>query len=180
MDAIFSVTRRCGLEDSIDRWGQLGLTGSWQNRPVALYGRNSVSGTYGYFKEEALCSGDFKNQVNEQPGSASVVQTVSASLNGIGYSGIGYVTSGVRAVPLAEYEDGPVVQATAENALSGDYPLSRYLYIYVNKRPGQALPPLEQEFLKLVLSRTGQEVVSKDGYIPLAARLVDRELGKLE
>lgn len=180
VDAIFSVTRRCGHPESIDTWGQLGLTGGWANRPIQLYGRNSVSGTYGYFKEVALCSGDFKNGVNEQPGSASVVQAVSSSLNGIGYSGIGYVTSGVRAVPLAEYEDAPAVEATPENALSGEYPLSRYLYIYVNKRPGTPLAPLEQEFLKLVLSRTGQEVVSKDGYVPLSARLVERERRKLQ
>lgn len=180
VDAIFSVTRRCGAQSSIDRWGGVGLGGSWANRPIQLYGRNSVSGTYGYFKQVGLCSGDFKNTVNEQPGSASVVQAVSTSLNGIGYSGIGYVTSGVRAVPLAEYADAEPVEATGENALSGDYPLSRYLYVYVNKRPGTPLPPLEQEFIKLVLSRSGQEVVGKDGYIPLSARLVDRELRKIQ
>lgn len=180
VDAIFSVTRRCGGDTSMERWGDLGLGGTWATRQIQLYGRNSVSGTYGYFKQVGLCSGDFKNTVNEQPGSASVVQSVSASLNGIGYSGIGYVTSGVRAVPLAEYEGGEPVAATGENALSGDYPLSRYLYVYVNKRPGTPMPPLEQEFLKLVLSRTGQEIVGKDGYIPLSARLIDRELRKIQ
>jgi phosphate transport system substrate-binding protein len=179
LDAIFSVTRRCGHEGDIQTWGQLGLPGSWAERRMQLYGRNSVSGTYGYFKDEALCSGDFKNNVNEQPGSASVVQAVSSSLNGIGYSGIGYITSGVRAVPLAEYDDVPPVAATPENAASGDYPLSRYLYVYVNKRPGTPLPPLQQEFLELVLSRTGQDIVAKDGYVPLSARLVERELAKL-
>ncbi len=180
VDAIFSVTRRCGANSSIDRWGDLDLGGSWASRQIQLYGRNSVSGTYGYFKQVGLCSGDFKNTVNEQPGSASVVQSVSASLNGIGYSGIGYVTSGVRAVPLAEYEGGEPVAATGENAIAGDYPLSRYLYVYVNKRPGTPLPPLEQEFLKLVLSRSGQEIVGKDGYIPMSARLIDRELRKIQ
>lgn len=179
VDAVFSVTRRCGGDATIDRWGGLGLTGTWDARPIQLYGRNSVSGTYGYFKEVALCSGDFKNSVNEQPGSASVVQAISSSLNGIGYSGIGYVTSGVRALPLAEYEGAPAVAATPENAVSGDYPLSRFLYIYVNKRPGTALPPLEQEFLKLVLSRAGQEVVGKDGYVAMSPRLVAREMRKL-
>jgi phosphate transport system substrate-binding protein len=180
VDAVFSVTRRCGGDANLTRWGDLGLTGGWASRPIQLYGRNSVSGTYGYFKQVALCSGDFKNNVNEQPGSASVVQAVSSSLNGIGYSGIGYVTSGVRSVPLAEYEGAQPVDATPANALSGDYPLSRYLYVYVNKRPGTPLPPLEQEFLKLVLSRVGQEVVGKDGYVPLSGRLAARELRKIE
>jgi phosphate transport system substrate-binding protein len=175
IDAVFSVTRRCGAASDIASWGGLGLSGSWAARPIQLYGRNSVSGTYGYFKQEALCSGDFKNNVNEQPGSASVVQSVSASLNGIGYSGIGYVTSGVKAIAVAVDEGIEPFEATAENAVSGDYPLARYLYIYVNRKPGSELPPLEREFLKLVLSREGQSVVDKDGYIPLAARVAERE-----
>ena len=131
VDAIFSATRQCGNASDVTKWGELGLTGEWASRTIQLYGRNSVSGTYGYFKEHALCKGDFKNNVNEQPGSASVVQGVTKSLNGIGYSGVGYRTSGVRAVAIADKE-GKFEEATEENALSGKYPLSRYLFIYVN------------------------------------------------
>jgi phosphate transport system substrate-binding protein len=180
VDAIFSVTRRCGGAADLDRWGALGLSENWENRPLQLYGRNSVSGTYGYFKKVALCSGDFKNNVNEQPGSASVVQAVASSLNGIGYSGIGYITSGVKAVALAEEDGAEPIAATTENALRGDYPLARFLYIYINKRPGRALSPLDAEFLKLVLSRQGQEIVAKDGYIPVSSRVAQRELAKLQ
>jgi phosphate transport system substrate-binding protein len=180
VDAIFSVTRRCGGSSDASRWGDVGLSGNWSERPIQLFGRNSVSGTYGYFKQVALCSGDYKNTVNEQPGSASVVQAVASSLNGIGYSGIGYVTSGVRALALAEEDGAPAIAANADNVASGDYPLARYLYVYVNKRPDTPLPPLEQEFLKLVLSREGQEVVAKDGYIPVSARIAGRELRKLQ
>ena len=179
IDAIFSFTRRCGGRTDIRKWGDLGLSGSWAQRPIQLYGRNSVSGTYGYFKQVALCSGDFKNNVNEQPGSASVVQSVTTSLNGVGYSGVGYVTSGVRAVPLSEVEGDEPVEVTLENAANGTYPLYRYLFIYVNKRPDTTLNPLEHEFLKLVLSKTGQNVVAKDGYVPLSARTVDRELRRI-
>lgn len=179
VDAVFSSTRKCGYPEDITRWGQLGLTGAWTNRKIQLYGRNSVSGTYGYFKKKALCKGDYKQTVNEQPGSASVVQSVSASLNGIGYSGIGYKTTGVRAVPLAKKAGQPFVTAEPENALSGKYPLSRFLYIYVNKHPNKPLPPLEREFIKLVLSKVGQQVVIKDGYIPLPAKVVEKELAKL-
>lgn len=180
VDAVFSATRRCGATADISRWGNLGLSGNWVDRPLQLYGRNSVSGTYGYFKKVALCSGDFKNTVNEQPGSASVVQAVASSLNGIGYSGIGYITSGVKAVALSEGEGAEPVAATAENAISGSYPLSRYLYVYVNKKPGTPLAPLELEFLKMVLSKSGQEIVAKDGYIPVSARVVSRELRKIQ
>ena len=158
----------------------MGLTGAWQGRSIQLYGRNSVSGTYGYFKEHALCKGDFKNNVNEQPGSASVVQSVSTTVNGIGYSGIGYVTSSVKAVPLANKEGEAFVPASADKAVSGEYPLSRFLYIYVNKHPNKSLPPLEKEFLKLVLSKTGQQVVVKDGYIPMPPKVVAAELKKLD
>jgi len=179
VDAVFSSARKCGNADNIASWGTLGLGGAWKTRFIQLYGRNSVSGTYGYFKKKALCKGDYKNNVNEQPGSASVVQSVSSSLNGIGYSGIGYQTSGVRAVPLAKEEGKPFVAATPDNAISGKYPLARFLYVYVNKHPNKPLPPLEREFLKMVLSKSGQLTVVKDGYIPMPAKVANKELTKL-
>ena len=178
VDAVFSSNRKCGANADADRWGDLGLTGDWTRKDIQLYGRNSVSGTYGYFKKKALCKGDFKNTVNEQPGSASVVQSVSASLNGIGYSGIGYKTSGVRALPLAKKGD-KFVEANMKNAVSGKYPLSRYLYVYVNKHPNKPLAPMEAEFLKMVMSKSGQKIVEKDGYIPLPAKVVAKEFKKL-
>jgi phosphate transport system substrate-binding protein len=179
VDAIFSSTRKCGGEKDITTWGGVGLTGAWASRTMQLYGRNSVSGTYGYFKENGLCKGDFKTNVNEQPGSASVVQSVGTSVNAIGYSGIGYVTSGVRTVPLAKKAGEPFVPAEEQHVLSGKYPLSRYLYVYVNKAPNKPLPPLELEFIKMVLSKQGQAVVVKDGYIPLPAMAAERALAEL-
>jgi phosphate transport system substrate-binding protein len=180
IDAIFSSTRICGGAEDIKTWGQLGLEGSWAPRGIQLYGRNSVSGTYGYFKKHALCKGDFKNTVNEQPGSASVVQSVSSSLNGIGYSGIGYTTSSVRAVPLSRKTGNAFVTASPENAINGSYPLARFLYIYINKEPGKDLDPITAQFLTMVLARQGQEVVVKDGYIPLPAAVAEKELAKLQ
>ena len=179
VDAIMSSTRKCGYESDITTWGQAGLEGAWGEKSIQLYGRNSVSGTYGYFKKKALCKGDYKSNVNEQPGSASVVQSVTSSANGIGYSGIGYKTSGVKAVPLAKKPGGDFVEATPENAVAGKYPLSRFLYVYVNKQPNKPLAPLEQEFLKMVLSQTGQQVVIKDGYIPLPAKVVEKTLATI-
>ncbi len=178
VDAIFSNNRKCGADKDADRWGDLGLTGDWKGKDIQLYGRNSVSGTYGYFKKKALCKGDFKNSVNEQPGSASVVQSVSASLNGIGYSGIGYKTSGVRALALSKKGDN-YVEANMANAISKKYPLSRFLYVYVNKHPNKALAPMDAEFLKMILSKSGQKIVEKDGYIPLPSSVVQKELKKL-
>ncbi|PPD39851.1 MAG: phosphate-binding protein [Methylobacter sp.] len=179
VDAIFSSTRKCGHGTDIATWSDAGVA-SWKGKSIQLYGRNSVSGTYGYFKEHALCKGDFKNNVNEQPGSASVVQSVTTSVNGIGYAGLGYVTSGIKAVPLAKKGTKAFVAATPENALAGKYPLARYLYVYVNKKPNQPLAPLENEFIKMVLSKTGQEVVIKDGYIPLPAKVIKKVLATLK
>ena len=179
VDAVFSSTRKCGGKKDISKWGDLGLTGNWKKRDIQIYGRNSVSGTYGYFKKKALCKGDYKNNVNEQPGSASVVQSVSSSVNGIGYSGIGYKTSGVRAVPLTKKAGNEYIEATPDNAVSGKYPLSRFLYVYVNKHPNKELAPLEKEFIKLILSKQGQQVVIKDGYIPLPAAVVEKYLGNI-
>lgn len=179
VDAIFSSTRLCGEAKDLKTWGELGLSGEWAAKPIQLFGRNSVSGTYGYFKEEALCKGDFKSNVNEQPGSASVVQSISSTVNAIGYSGIGYRTASVRAVPLVN-KKGEVEEANETNALSGKYPLARFFYIYVNKAPNKPLSPLDAEFLKLILSKQGQDVVVKDGYIPLPLKVIEKtrkELG---
>ncbi len=178
VDAIFSSTRLCGGEKDITTWGDVGLTGEWAAKPLQLFGRNSVSGTYGYFKEEALCKGDFKANVNEQPGSASVVQSISSTLNAIGYSGIGYRTSSVRAVPLSK-KGGEAFEANEQNALAGKFPLSRFFYVYVNKAPNKPLSPLDAEFIKLMLSKQGQEVVMKDGYIPLPSKVAEKTLKEL-
>lgn len=180
VDAVFSATRRGGYEQDITRWGQLGLTGAWANRDFSLYSRNAVSGTYGFFKDNALFGGDFKSSINEQPGSSSVVQGVSESLNGIGYSGIGYITSGVRAIPIAHEEGGEYVAPIAENAASGDYPLARYLYVYINKHPNRPLDPMTREFVKMLYSKVGQEVVHRDGYVPLPEAVAARVRAELE
>ncbi|WP_432453654.1 MULTISPECIES: PstS family phosphate ABC transporter substrate-binding protein [unclassified Agarivorans] len=178
VDAIFSSTLKCGENGAAERWGEVGLDGSWADKDIQLFGRNSVSGTYGYFKKKALCKGDFKNSVNEQPGSASVVQSVSSSLNAIGYSGIGYKTSGVKAVALAK-KGTDYIAASLDNAATGKYPLSRFLYVYVNKHPNKPLAPMEREFLKMILSKTGQQIVAKDGYVPLPSKVVLSDLEKV-
>lgn len=179
VDAIFSKTRKGGYREDITTWGKAGLRGEWANRPISTYGRNSASGTYGYFKKKALFKGDYKNTVKEQPGSASVVQGVTEDRFGIGYSGIGYKTSGVRAVPLVK-KGNAYKEAVIENVLNGSYPLARFLYVYINKKPGKPLDPLILEFVKYILSKEGQEVVIKDGYIPLPASIIEQELEKIE
>lgn len=172
VDAVFSKNRKCGGPGDISVWGAAGLGGKWANKPISVYGRNSASGTYGYFKKKALCKGDYKDTVKEQPGSSAVVQGVTEDLGGIGYSGIGYKTSGVKAVELARTAEKGCFAPSLENVVGKKYPLGRYLYLYVNKKPNEALDPLRLEFLKYVLSRQGQRIAIKDGYLPLPASKV--------
>jgi phosphate transport system substrate-binding protein len=177
IDGIFSKTRKSGGRD-VKSWGDLGLTGEWAAKPLSLYGRNSASGTYGFFKEHALANGDFKDTVKEQPGSASVVQGVTEDKFGIGYSGIGYRTSGVKPVSVAG-KDGKFHTPGSDDVLSGRYPLARYLYVYYNAAPNRPLDPLVREFLRFATSRDGQEIVVKDGYLPSPAKVSTEEQGKL-
>lgn len=176
LDGIFSSTRKLG-GDEISEWGQLGVEG-WKGRAISLYGRNSASGTYGFFKDEALGKGDFRTSVKEQPGSSAVVQGAASDLYALGYSGIGYRTAGVRAIPLGT-EAGKFAEPSYQNCLAGDYPLARFLYVYVNKKPGQPLDKLTAEFLKFVLSKDGQVIVEKDGYYPLPAEVAAEALKEL-
>ncbi|MFO0699266.1 MAG: phosphate ABC transporter substrate-binding protein [Nitrospira sp.] len=180
VDAIFSKTRRYGAPANLDRWSQLGVTGEVAASPISIYGRNSASGTYGFFKEFALKNGDFKDEVKEQPGSASVVQGITEDPAGIGYSGIGYLTSGVRVLPLAEKEGAPFVEPSQTNAMNGSYPLWRHLLVYVNKAPNKPLDPLVKEFIKFIYSKEGQAVVIKDGFFPLPQSVIEKELPKVD
>ncbi len=179
VDCIFSKTRKSGFAE-ITTWGQVGLTGAWEKLPMSLYGRNSASGTYAYFKEHALRKGDYKDTVKEQPGSAAVVNSVANDRAGIGYSGIGYKTSEVRAIPLANDHATPLAEPSFENALNGSYPLGRALYVYVAKKPSEPMPLLVKEFMKFVLSKEGQSIVVKDGYGALPSKIIERELKKLD
>jgi phosphate transport system substrate-binding protein len=179
VDAIFSKTRKGGLQNDVVTWGQLGLTGEWADKPISLYGRNSVSGTYGYFKDHALFNGDFKDSVKEQAGSSSVVQAIASDKYAIGYSGIGYKTADVRALPLGREVGAAPIEPKPENAYSGDYPLARMLYVYVNHKPGTNIDPLRGEFVRYMFSRDGQSDVVKDGYLPITAEVAAEALASV-
>lgn len=160
-------------------WGDVGMTGEWASKPISLYGRNSASGTYGFFKEIALGKKDYKASVKEQPGSSAVVQAVAADKFAMGYSGIGYATADVRPVPLAAKTGAKAFAANADNCYSGEYPLSRFLYVYINAKPGEGATPVVREFIKLINSQQGQQVVVKDGYFPIVKAIADENLEKI-
>lgn len=178
VDAVFSSTRNGGMDASANTWGDVGMEGDWANQPIALYGRNSASGTYGYFKQVALFDGDFRSEVREQPGSSTVVQGVGSDLYAIGYSGVGYMTADVRAVPLAAGPGEECYEASGENAAAGFYPLARFLYVYMNKNPNEDLEPLRSEFVRYVYSQEGQADVLRAGFFPVVKSVADADLEK--
>jgi phosphate transport system substrate-binding protein len=179
VDAMFSKTRKKGGKADITTWGQVGVTGEWASKPISLYGRNSASGTYGYFKEVAMGDGDYKDSVKEQPGSSAVVQGIASDKFAIGYSGVGYKTADVKIVPLSAKDGGTCFDANSDNAYSGDYPITRFLYVYVNSKPGAKLDPLRAEFAKFVLSKQGQMGTIKDGFYPIPAAVASQDLKNL-
>ncbi len=176
VDAIFSKTRKAGYPKDIKTWGDLGLTGEWKDKPIGLYGRNAASGTYGFFKEHVLRNGDYKDEVKEQPGSSAVVQGVASDKYTIGYSGIGYKTADVRAVPLAPDDQSDFVPAEAARAYTSEYPLARPLLVYVNYKSGQPLDPLRREFIRYIYSKEGQTDVVKTGYLPIGVKVATKGL----
>jgi len=179
IDAMYSPHRKGGYRRAIRGWGELGLTDEWKNRAISLYGRNAASGTYAYFKENALFGGDYRESVIELPGSSSVVQAIEADMHAVGYSGIGFATAGVRAVPLAVDDISPAVPPRPQFALTGEYPLARFLWIAVNYKPGGHLDPLRQEFIKYVYSAAGQSDVVKDGYFPVTPQIAEKALSSV-
>jgi len=161
-------------------WGDLGVTDwRWRTRPVSLYGRNSASGTYKFFKKAAMSGADFRPTVKEQPGSSGVIQAIATDRYAIGYSGIGYVTPGVKVVPLAIDTGEPAFAPTVDAAYSGDYPLARFLYMYMNYDAREGLDALRERFARVMFSRAGQEQVIKDGAYPVSAGVAREEFKKL-
>jgi phosphate transport system substrate-binding protein len=177
VDAIFSKTRKGGAAADIKTWGDLGLGGEWASKPISMYGRNAASGTYGFFKEYALFKGDYKDEVKEQPGSSSVVSSVAKDMYGIGYSGIGYKTADVVAIPLALDAKSDFV--SPDPAHVDEYPMTRSLMVYVNYKPGSQIDALKGEFIKYIFSQEGQKDVVRDQYLPISAAVAKAELAKV-
>ena len=179
VDAIFSTTRKRGHKTEIKQWGQLGLGNGWEKAEIQLYGRDRKSGTRAFFQEHVLAGGEFAQKLQEQPGAASVILSLSRDQLGIGYSGFGLQTSTVRMVPLAENEGMPFITASSGTVADQTYPLHRILYLYLDKSPKSSLPPAAQEFLMFITSRVGQEAVVRAGFFPLPMSQVTKSFVSL-
>jgi phosphate transport system substrate-binding protein len=170
LDSVFSSTYLLG-GSPVKLWGDILMENKLSKIPISKYGRNSNSGTHGVFKSAVLAKGEFSDDYEALPDSESVISSVEKDKGGIGYSGLGYLTSGVKALKLGKIR-GKYYEPNLRNAMSGRYPLGRVMFIYFNKRPGKPLEPLTREFLKYILSREGQKVVADDGSFALDGRLI--------
>ncbi len=184
IDALYSSSP---ANSPIRTWGQLGLTGEWADKPVVLWGLIRPNGIANFISQRAMRSTDFKAGINERTTVGSlaaldaVAQGVAADKYAIGYGGFGNLIPGVKAVALAATPTGPFYKGTFEEVVQHTYPLSRYIYIYINRAPGKPIEPKVKEFLGFILSKEGQEAVVKEGiFLPLPAAVVMAERAKLQ
>ncbi len=167
LDAIFSSTH---LRGSVARtWGDLGSTGAWASRPITLHGRGDNTGSQVYFQTAVLAGGEFNPAMASHQDNNRLVRALSDDLTGIGFAGMLYQSPNVKAVPIAINAEGPYVSIEGDAVTGTAYPLTRPLQIVVNHRPGTDLPVAQQEFLKYIFSRLGQEDVVRGGFTPISA-----------
>jgi phosphate transport system substrate-binding protein len=187
LDAVFSPERRRGYPTDITTWGQLGLGGEWADRPIHLYGFYWRDDVTAYFRRLVMFDAPFKSTYVVPGGAlsrrtpvvaAAIMAAMASDPDGIAFGNASYATDRVRALALADRHGG-VGRFTAGDVAGGRYPLDRYLYFYVNRPPGRPLAPLVREFLTFVLSREGQELVTRDHYLPLPAAVAAAERNKL-
>lgn len=174
LDSMFCNQRRRGLKYAADEWGLVGLTDEWFSQPVRIYGRNGTSGTSQFFREEVCKGGTFRSHFIKGAGSAAVILDIEKDRLGIGFSAIGYKTSGVRALPIASVQGGRYVEPSFQTAMDGSYPLRRNLYLYLDKNPKSQLSTAMSELVKFALSAQGQQIVLDQGYFPLTLQEITR------
>lgn len=180
VDAIFSSTRKGGYPEDLATWGDLGLKREWATRTIQPYGRDENSGTRAFFKEHALKKGDYKPVLKVVADQFALVEAPAVDASGISYGPVQHSVRMVRAVPIVDFKGDKPMVPTVENILNGKYPLTRFLYLYVNRKPGNAMSPLVREFLLSILSRQGQKVVAEFGALPLPTDMVLQNMGKLK
>ncbi len=179
IDAIFSTTRKSGAKTDLVRWGDLGLGGDWKQRDIQAYGRDENSGTRAFFKEHVMKKGEFKPSVKAFADQFAVVEAPAVDGGGISYGPLQYANRMVKGVPLASFGTDRFIEPTLENIQKATYPLTRFLYIYVNKAPGKALDPVVREFVRFVLSREGQAGVASFGAVAIPGDFAAMGVGKL-
>ncbi len=179
IDAIFSRERRQGLPAAITTWGQLGLTGEWANRPITIYVPYRIAPNSMSMQISVLKGGAWSPALHE--GSiAEVAAAVAREPGAIAFGGFEEGGPGLKTVAVAAQAGGEFIAGNAADVASGRYPLTRYMYIRLNREPGRPVSPQVREFLRFILSREGQEFIPTSAYFPLRADEIAEELRKLD
>jgi phosphate transport system substrate-binding protein len=186
-EQIESLYAASPAKPALTTWGQLGLTGEWASKKIALWGLIRPNGIANFIQYRVMANGGYKTGINERTTVGSlaaldaVAQGVAADKNAIGYGGFGNLIDGVKAVALSEAPDGPYYEGTFDEVVRHKYPLSRYIYIYINRAPGKPIEPKVKEYLSYILSKEGQEAVAREGvFLPLTAAAVKAERARLQ
>jgi phosphate transport system substrate-binding protein len=179
VDGAFSSTRRRGGR-AVRTWGDLGLDGAWQSKPLRAFAM--AAGTFGraQFQTLALQGGKLREDVRELADSSAVVNAVADNPDAIAFVPAAARSSAVRAVPLRAAGGAASVELQAESAVGMSYPLAWRIYVNVHKEKGRALPGELAELLSLIYSREGQEVLVKEGFLPVTGRFARKELAKVK
>lgn len=185
LDAVFSATRRRGAAREVATWGDLGATGEWAQRPVNLYSIRRPNGIANFFQQRVLLGGDYRVGIRERNGAddtaalGAVVESIAGDVAGIGFAGFAQARSEVRPLALAE-EGDRFVEGSPATVRDHSYPLARWVYIAVNRRPGEPLPRNVRAFLEIVLSAEGQRVVEEEGaFLPLPPAILEAERARI-
>ena len=165
-DAIFSSTRSCGYPFAVIKWGELGLSAPWANKPVHIAGLTGGSFFYSLFRQIVLCGGMVKDGIQEEKDAKGVLSRISRDKNAIGFCPFSQIPVNVKAIPISSREGAAYFPPTVKNILSGKYPLSRTVYMFVRIPPGKSLPQWQKIFLKETLSEKGQKLLSDYGIVP--------------
>jgi len=178
IQALFSAPPNGDLSSQLRKWGELGVNGEWNVAPITLYvpHKQHALSAHQFIREYVLRNGPFRNDVSSLNGSASVVLAVSNDLHGIGVADFGFQIPHVRVLPVAKKAKLPFVNPTTRTIMNNTYPLTHFIYLYVNKSPTDNLPEDISEFLIFIHSREGQEVVLNHGRFPLNTSEVQRNL----
>lgn len=173
--AVFSGESRCRGAQHAATWGALGLAGEWQARPLQVFAIGPADDLHDYFRQQVLCGGGLGEFVRMHPNSAAVARAVSESLNAIGFGRSVSTISSMKALSLAVDTNMPFVAPSERPVVDGAYPLTRFLHIYVQKRPDRPLTGRQADFVRFVLSPGGQAILGRNGFIP-----VSRDVARME
>ena len=187
LDAMYCTSHLQGAKQDITRWGQMGLTGDWADKPIHLIGVKVPDGISNFIRLRVCKDGTFRSGIHEENTGGTInvldriVTIVASDPDAIGYAGFANLKPGSKQIAISENSGGPFLHGTRSEVSSAQYPLTRYVYIYVNQAPGKPLDPALRDFFLYILSLDGQSAVEREGIsMPLPAAIAAEQRAELK